>query len=122
MPFRRDFPPVFDDHIAKVCRRLGITVTRADGIFSTRPFMDDIREAVITARVIIADLTDHNPNVFYELGICHALGKDVVLITQDREVPSDVRHIRYLLYEYTPPGMIAFEKALERTLGALLHQ
>jgi len=56
--------------------------------------MDDIREAVVTARVIIADLTDHNPNVFYELGICHALGKDVILITQDSEVPSDVRHIQ----------------------------
>ena len=121
MPFRRDFPPIFDNHISKVCERLGITVARADGIFSTRPFMDDIREAVVTARVIIADLTDHNPNVFYELGICHALGKDVVLITQDREVPSDVRHIRYLLYEYTPPGMREFEGSLERTLRGLLH-
>lgn len=120
MPFRRDFPPVFDDHISPVCSRLGITVARADGIFSTRPFMDDIREAVVTARVIIADLTDHNPNVFYELGICHALGKNVILITQDREVPSDVRHIRYLLYEYTPPGMQQFENSLERTLHGLL--
>lgn len=82
--------------------------------------MDDIREAVVTARVIIADLTDHNPNVFYELGICHALGKDVVLITQDREVPNDVRHIRYFFYEYTPPGMNEFEHSLERTLRALL--
>lgn len=120
MPFRRDFPPVFETHISAVCTRLGITVARADGIFSTRPFMDDIREAVVTARVIIADLTDHNPNVFYELGICHALGKDVVLITQNHEVPSDVRHIRYLLYEYTPPGMQQFESALEMTLRGIL--
>jgi len=83
--------------------------------------MDDIREAVVTARVIIADLTDHNPNVFYELGICHALGKNVILITQDRNVPSDVRHIRYFHYEYTPPGMEQLERALERTLRGLLH-
>jgi guanylate kinase len=121
MPFRKDFPPVFDKYISVVCGRLGITVARADGIFSTRPFMDDIREAVVTARVIIADLTDHNPNVFYELGICHALGKDVILITQDREVPGDVRHIRYLLYEYTPEGMEQFESALEMTLRGLLR-
>ena len=120
MPFRPDFPPVFEQHIATTCRRLGISASRADGIFSTRPFMDDIREAVLTARVIIADLTDCNPNVFYELGICHALGKAVILITQDREVPSDVRHIRYLLYQYTPPGMQRFETALEMTLRGVL--
>lgn len=121
MPFRKDFPPIFDQHISVICDRLGITVARADGIFSTRPLMDDIREAVVTARVVIADLTDHNPNVFYELGICHALGKDVVMITQNKEVPSDVRHIRYLLYEYTPPGMQQFEVALEMTLRRLIQ-
>jgi guanylate kinase len=120
MPFRPDFPPIFENHIVPVCHGLGITVTRADGIFSARPFMDDIREAVATASVIIADLTDNNPNVFYELGICHALGKNVILITQDREVPSDVRHIRHLLYQYTPPGMQQFDSALERTLRTLL--
>jgi guanylate kinase len=120
LPFRKDFPPIFDNHISAVCDHLGITVARADGIFSTRPLMEDIREAVATARVVIADLTDHNPNVFYELGICHALGKNVILITQNREVPSDVRHIRYLLYEYTPPGMQQFEKALELTLRKIL--
>lgn len=122
MPFRKDFPPIFDQHISVVCTRLGITVARADGIFSTRPLMEDIREAVATAKVIIADLTDHNPNVFYELGICHALGKDVILITQDKEVPSDVRHIRYLLYEYTPPGMQRFENTLELTLRSILQR
>lgn len=121
MPFRTDFPPIYEQHLAVVCTRLGISVARADGIFSTRPIMDDIREAVLTARVIIADLTDHNPNVFYELGICHALGKDVILITQEREVPSDIRHIRYLLYEYTPPGMKKFESALEMTLRVILE-
>jgi hypothetical protein len=81
--------------------------------------MEDVREAVISARYIVADLTDGNPNVFYELGICHALGKRVVLITQNQEVPFDVRHIRHLRYEFTPRGMRTFEAALRATLEAL---
>jgi guanylate kinase len=89
MPFREELRPVYEDHIAKVCKDLGISVSRADQIFSASPIMEDIREAVLTARYIVADLTDFNPNVFYELGICHALGKQVILITQNPNVPFD---------------------------------
>jgi hypothetical protein len=81
MPFRDQIKPVYEDHITKVCTDLGLAVTRGDQIFSARPVMDDIRESVISCRYVIADLTDGNPNVFYELGICHALGKNVILIT-----------------------------------------
>jgi len=81
--------------------------------------MDDVLEAVSTARYIIADLTDHNPNVFYEVGICHALGKNVVLITQDSKVPFDLSHIRHIRYEYTPQGMVSFERVLSKTLEVL---
>jgi guanylate kinase len=119
MPFRDQLRPVYEDHVAKVCGDLGLTVTRGDQIFSAKPIMDDVRDAVISARYVIADLTDGNPNVFYELGICHALGKNVILITQNEDVPFDVRHIRHIRYEYTPRGMLAFELALKSTLQAL---
>jgi hypothetical protein len=51
--------------------------------------------------VVIAACTGNNPNVFYELGIAHALGKDVILITQDsiRDMPSDVRHFEFIKYD-----------------------
>ncbi|MCR4320346.1 MAG: hypothetical protein NUV74_08460 [Candidatus Brocadiaceae bacterium] len=119
MPFKDSLRAVFDDHIVKVCNELGITVTRADQIFSAEPLMEDVRDAVLTARYIVADLTDSNPNVFYELGICHALGKKVILVTQSAEVPFDVRHIRHIRYEYTPRGMQTFETALRETLQVL---
>jgi hypothetical protein len=81
--------------------------------------MEDVLEAVATSRYIIADLTNSNPNVFYELGICHALGKKVILITQGTDVPFDVRHIRHIRYEYTPRGMLVFEQVLQQTLQNL---
>jgi guanylate kinase len=116
MPFREELRPVYEDHISKVCTDLHLSVTRADQIFSTKPIMDDIRESVIDAQYIIADLTDNNPNVFYELGICHALGKKVILITQGDVVPSDVSHIQYFRYDLTPKGMQALEITLRATL------
>jgi guanylate kinase len=120
MPFRDDLNPVYDDVIVPVCDELGITVSRADKIFSSRPIVDDIREAVSTASIIIADLTDKNPNVFYEVGMCHALGKTVVLITQEGDVPFDLRHIRHIRYSMTVAGARALHDALKNTLRAAL--
>lgn len=120
MPFREQLAPVFEDHIQTVVRRVGLSLIRADRIFSNRPIMDDVLDSVHRARIVIADLTDNNPNVFYETGICHALGKEVILITQDSEVPFDVRHIRHIKYQFTPRGMRDFETRLESTIRAVL--
>jgi hypothetical protein len=80
--------------------------------------MQDIWNAIAASKIIIADCTGKNPNVFYEIGIAHTLGRPVILITQNPEdVPFDVRHFRYIRYELTPRGMKAFEKTLEATLA-----
>lgn len=119
MPFKPSIRPIFEDHIAPVFKSLGIPATRADQIFGTRPIMDDVVEGVTTARYIIADLTGNNPNVLYEVGFCHALGKDVIILTQDEDVPFDLRHIRYIKYEYTPRGMRDLEQGLRSTIESL---
>jgi guanylate kinase len=122
MPFKPELTPVYDDHIVNVIGRLGLHPSRADRIFSNRPIMADVLDSVRDARIVISDLTNANPNVFYETGICHALGKDVILITQDCEVPFDLRHVRQIRYNYTPRGMKDFEAALEETIKAVLLQ
>jgi hypothetical protein len=79
--------------------------------------MEDIWDAINAARAIIADCTGRNPNVFYEIGLAHAVGKPVVLITQKGEdVPFDLKAIRYIEYEYSPRGMKTFEDSLTKTL------
>ena len=48
---------------------------------------------------MIADVTNKNPNVFYELGIAHTVGRDVILISQKKEdVPFDIQNLQYYLY------------------------
>jgi guanylate kinase len=122
MPFREEMNPIYDDHIASVCSELSLKSLRADKIFSTNPIIDDIKESVSNAQVIIADLTENNPNVFYEVGICHAIGKNVILITQNHDIPFDVRHLRCLIYKYTPRGMKEFEDKLRSTLSGIVDR
>jgi nucleoside 2-deoxyribosyltransferase len=74
---------------------------RADDRALTKPILDKINDFIRDADVIIADCSGRNPNVFYELGIAHALGKKVILITKDpiKDAPSDIRHFEFIHYE-----------------------
>jgi hypothetical protein len=117
MPFEPALKPVYEDHIVNVVQNLGLTVARGDNFFTVHSIISDIWAAIYTARAIIADCTGRNPNVFYEIGLAHVLGKPVILITQSSDdVPFDIRHLRYIQYEYTPRGMRIFEEKLADTL------
>ena len=79
--------------------------------------MQEIWSAIAQATILIADCTNKNPNVFYEIGLVHALGKPVILITKNKEdVPFDLRHRRYIEYTLTPRGMERFEEILTSTI------
>lgn len=89
-------------------------------IFSVNNVVHDIWSAICGAKLIIGDCTGRNPNVFYELGIAHTLGKPIVLTTQhSHDVPFDVSHVRYLQYDPTVAGMRQFGRALTETIQAL---
>ena len=121
MPLLETLRPVHSDHIMKVCKELELDCKRADDIFRNTSIIEDIWECINTAKVIIADLTGKNPNVFYEIGMAHTIGKNVVLLTQSIEdVPFDLRHLRHIHYEFTPRGMQTFEQQLKSTLRTVL--
>jgi len=113
MPFADEFTPIYEDHLKSVANRLGYSIKRGDNFFSKRSIMADVWSAIVNARLIIADCTGRNPNVFYELGMAHTLDKPVIMITQNMDdIPFDIRHLRVISYEYTPRGMSGLEKAL----------
>lgn len=122
MPFAEELKPVYDDHIKTVVAELGLEAARADDFFTADSIISDIWNAISAARFLVADCTGRNPNVFYELGVAHTLGKRVILIAQSHDdIPFDVQHIRAILYEYTPRGMRGFEKSLKETLRRRLQ-
>lgn len=121
MPFDPQLRPIYEDHIAKCAHELHLNIARGDDLFTAHSVMDDIWNAIHGSRIVIADCTGRNPNVFYEIGLAHAIGNPVILITQTiDDVPFDIRHLRYILYDYTPRGMRIFEKRLTDTLRAEL--
>ncbi len=84
--------------------------------------MQSIWETINKSRVIIAEMTNRNPNVFYQLGVAHALGKPVVMVTQSMDdVPFDLKHLRCIVYEYRPRAIERFQDTLARTLTTVLQ-
>jgi len=118
MPFAGEFQPLYLDHIIPVCERSGMSVGRADDFFHTTAVISDIWSAIHGAKVILADCTTKNPNVFYEIGIAHTLGKDTILLTQTMDdIPFDLRHLRVIVYNFTPRGARDLESKLEATIA-----
>jgi hypothetical protein len=117
MPFSDDLLPVYQDHIRSTAEDVGLSISRADDVFATSSIIADIWQAINNCKLVIADCTGRNPNVFYEIGIAHTVGKPTVLITQSMDdIPFDLRHIRCIVYKYTPRGMTQFDDALKKTL------
>ncbi len=121
MPFDARFQPLYDDHVKPTVESAKLRCERADDIHGTSLITWDIWERINRARFLIAELTDQNPNVFYELGLAHALSKDVILITQSMDfVPFDLKTIRCIVYEFTPRGTQDLQKALAKTIAAVM--
>lgn len=116
---------VYEDFVKPtLADRCQLRPERGDDVFGSNVIMDDITKSIRRARLIIADLTDRNPNVFYEVGIAHALNKQVLLMTQSiDDVPFDLRHRRALVYEYSPRGCKKLEKDLyDNVQNMLVHR
>ena len=84
--------------------------------------MDQVWQGINAAKVLVAELTTRNPNVFYELGLAHAMKKPVVLVSaREEDVPFDLQHIRVIYYDMSDPfwGNKLIEKVAENILSAI---
>jgi len=104
MPFGHWFDRYYNEVYIPAIKDAGLEPVRADGLFSTGSVVEQIWEQVKKAKVLLADLTGKNANVFYELGLAHAAFKPVVLAaTTIDDVPFDLRHLRVITYECREP-------------------
>jgi len=120
MPFRDQFEELYKYIIKPTIEQIGMKCLRADEIYDIKPIMINIWENIQKANIIIADLTEKNPNVLYELGLCHATNKNVIIITQSLlDVPFDLRQWRCIEYTPTPGGCKDLQNALLNTILTL---
>ena len=98
MPFAPEFNAVYQS-IQESVAAVGLRCRRADDIWENPAIIQDVVSLIDRSTVVICDCSGRNPNVFYEAGIAHTLGREVILITQaDTDIPFDLRHLRYVRY------------------------
>lgn len=93
----------------------GMRFDRADNRMEHPAIIQDIVSLIDQSAIVVCDCSNSNANVFYEMGIAHALGKDVIIITQNaRDISFDVAHLRHIRYFPNDEGL----ERLEEFLGA----
>jgi hypothetical protein len=121
MPFDAGFDRIYEA-IQAAAAGADLRCRRADDIWENPAIIQDIVSLIDRSRVVICDCTGRNPNVFYEIGIAHTLGREVILITQNAgDIPFDLRHLRYVAYLNNREGRRALSTALTTRLQALVE-
>jgi hypothetical protein len=104
MPFGNWFNEYYEHVYSPAIKEAGLDPIRADEIFITNSVIEQVWEQIRRADVLVAELTGKNPNVFYELGLAHAIAKPIILLAQSLDdVPFDLRHVRIITYDVRHP-------------------
>jgi hypothetical protein len=101
MPFRAELNYFYLYIQRYLSEKHGLRVERGDHRVLTKALMDKVRDQIVEADLILADVSSNNPNVFYEIGLAHAFGKPVIFQTQDDPAmaPVDIRQFEFIHYD-----------------------
>lgn len=122
MPFSAEFTGVHTALQAAVVAA-SMRCLRADNIWDDDVIIQDVVKLIGTARAVICDLTGRNANVFYEAGIAHTMGQDVILVAQhESDIPFDLRHIRHIKYLPNEQGLRELTEKVSNRLETLVSK
>ena len=121
MQFSQPYNDVYSDAIRPLVEEIGYEVVRVDEISQPGIILNDIWSQLTEASVVIAEVTEANPNVYYEIGVAHALNKPTVLLAQKgTKLPFDLGPHRCIFYENTIAGRARLLDSLRSSLSAVL--
>jgi hypothetical protein len=116
MPFGEPWSDEIYAVIKSSIESLGLQCLRGDDL-NGQIIIEDIWIKINQAGLIIADVTNKNPNVMYEVGIAHTVGRPTLLLTQHiKEIPFDFTHLRHLEYSNTTSGGPELKKKLRKAI------
>jgi hypothetical protein len=122
MEFDEPFNTFYREVIRQQAEASGFDVVRIDEKPGPGIIFQDIQREIEQAEIVIAEITPANPNVFYELGYAHALGKPTILLARrGSELPFDIQSYRVVFYNDTIGGKPEVERSLRRHLDALAN-
>ena len=100
-PFLPEFDQTFRS-IKRICNDVGLNCIKGDEEHIPGEVFPHILRQIVKARLVIANISGRNPNVYYELGIAHALSKPVILLAKHSDdLPFDVKSKYVVLYKDT---------------------
>lgn len=118
MPFNDQYEPLYTEIIERACRDRRLPVTRADRILEPGNIPQQILQLIRDAFFIIAEVSEDNPNVFYELGYAHSSNKPIIAIAnRKRKLPFDISGERTIFYNKKRRG---WENQLRSELGDMI--
>lgn len=119
MPFSGAFTNVYNK-IKSIADSINMRCTKADEIWNNHSIIQDVVSLIDKSKIVICDCTGKNPNVFYEMGIAHTLGRNVIFITQlENDIPFDLRHLRYIHYLNNKEGLESMGEKLKDRINDL---
>lgn len=105
MPFGEWFDKYYKEIYIPAIKDASFESIRADELFTTGSVVEQIWEQINKSKILLAELTGKNANVFYELGLAHAAVKPVIFISSNvDDVPFDLRHLRVIIYDIREPN------------------
>ncbi|MGB2863744.1 MAG: hypothetical protein WBC05_10505 [Sedimentisphaerales bacterium] len=123
MQFTSDFNELYDEVIKPTVESFGIECMRADDFHTSGLILIDIAQSILESQLIIADITPDNPNVFYEVGFAHGMGKPLILLSEKsrEKLPFDVSGFRTLFYDNSIGGKRKVEERLTKFITNILE-
>lgn len=93
---------VWEQILMPVKDELGLNFVRADRQLAARGVVDQVFHDIASSEIVVADLTGNNPNVYYEVGLAHALGVETILLLRINEtIPFNLRHLQIIYCDPT---------------------
>jgi hypothetical protein len=123
MQFSDPYQTLYTDVIKPVIESYKLRAYHAGEVYRPGIILEDITGGIVEAKIVIAEITPPNQNVFYELGYAHALKKPTILLAESaKDLPFDVSGYRCLFYENSIGGKEKVIEGLRKHLDAILQQ
>jgi len=123
MAYTYEMNRLYTEIFKPTIKSLGFTSLRADEIASAESVPADIRRAVESCTLVIAEISEFNPNVMHEIGLAQSIDKPTIIVCRsgygEDQIPSNIRHIRRIMYPNDAGGGPILQRQLEEILGLL---
>lgn len=121
MQFSEPYNEVYRDAVEPLVKEIGFELLRIDDVYGPGIIINDIINNLSGSTIVLAEISEKNANVYYELGLAHAFGKPTLLMaTKGTSLPFDVGSHRTIFYENTIAGRTKLQNSLRHSLMSLL--